>query len=46
MTAFSDDAVGGGGVVDGEVEEDEVGIIGDGRRGSHAVMPLMIAGGL
>ena len=33
MATFSDDAVGGGGVVDGKVEEDEVDIIGDGRRG-------------
>ena len=32
MIAFSDAAVGGGGVVDGKVEKDEVGIIGDGRR--------------
>jgi hypothetical protein len=33
MTAFSDGAVGGGSVVDGKVEEDEVGIIRNGRRG-------------
>ena len=33
MTAFSDDAVSGGSVVDGKVGEDEVGIIGNGRRG-------------
>jgi hypothetical protein len=31
MTVFSDDAVGGGGVVDGKVEEDEDGIIRDER---------------
>ena len=34
MIAFSDDAVSGGGIIDGKIEEeDEAGIIGDRKRG-------------
>ena len=46
MTAVSDDAVGGGGVVDGKVEEDEVGIIGNGRRGFACLDVANDCGGL
>ena len=46
MRAYYDDAVGRGGVVEGKVDEDAVGILGRGGGGSQDDIRLMIPEGL